>query len=138
MTSVVECLVFGNVLSRDGAYVTKGGAVYIKGKYSTREDKDPQILADEIRPLGQVAPLVTLSPPDETAEVFQKLWIKIPRDKPELTARVLAMLTFFPGTTPVTIYEESTKKRFGGMCSPAAFLLEKLRTLLGSAAVIGQ
>ncbi|MCL2080676.1 MAG: DNA polymerase III subunit alpha [Oscillospiraceae bacterium] len=122
-TAAIELLVFSNVIRRSGEYLKSGEVVQVKGKYSTREDKDPQILADEITPLshvvGRAAPAA--------AAAREHLYIRVP----DGTERVKAMLGFFPGSTPVTIVSQKTNKRIGGKCTPDERLLTRLRALLG-------
>jgi len=117
-TAAIELLVFSNVIRRSGEYIKAGEVVQVKGKYSTREDKEPQILADEIVPLSHIKL-------EEKSE--EHLYIRVPED----ASRVTAMLGFFPGITPVTIVVEKTNKRIGGKCTPDERLLERLRKLLG-------
>jgi DNA polymerase-3 subunit alpha len=141
-TAAMELLAFSNVLKRDGGYLTAGTVICAKGKYSTREDKEPQIVLDEARPLARFSEIAR--PPGNTESAgdgvspVRRLCLKVPGDRQELSARVLAMVSFFPGTTPVMILEEASGKRLSGLCNPENLLTERLRMVLGEDNVVEQ
>ncbi|MCL2084446.1 MAG: DNA polymerase III subunit alpha [Oscillospiraceae bacterium] len=137
-TAALELLVFSSVMKRDGSYLTKGAAICVRGKYSTREDKEPQIVVDELRPLDYYRDIGG-SGADGAAAVLEpvrRLRLRIPAGDPRLLRRVEAMVSFFPGRTPVVVSDEESGKRRGGSCDPAEILLERLRMLLGGENVI--
>ncbi|MCL2748246.1 MAG: DNA polymerase III subunit alpha, partial [Oscillospiraceae bacterium] len=63
-TATVELLVFAGALGRCGSYLSEDKAVVVTGRISAREDREPTILVDELRPLSDLATLsaAALSP----------------------------------------------------------------------------
>ena len=51
----VEMLAFSNVLSQFSGYLREGSAVVVTGRLSCREDKDPQIVINRVRPISDYA-----------------------------------------------------------------------------------
>jgi DNA polymerase-3 subunit alpha len=131
----VELLLFSNTLTRYGGYVKNDNAVLIAGKISVRDDRPAQILVDEVRPLGEWE---SVPPPteEEEASAHKKLYVKLPSANGREAGRILAMMQFFPGVTPVTLVYADTGKRLGGECSPDPRLLDECKALLGEENVV--
>jgi DNA polymerase-3 subunit alpha len=127
-TDSVELLLFPNVLTHAGPLIRNDNVVAIAGKLSLRDDKDPQILADEIIGLDTLKPL---GPPPS-----QKLFLRLPSETSPQADTALRCLKLFSGDVPVVLYCEDTKKRFGGFCRIEERLLVSLRQTLGSENVV--
>jgi hypothetical protein len=99
---------------------------------SIRDERPAQILADEVRPLGEWEPV----PPITGEEGRKKLFLKIPAAGSREDKRIMAMLQLFPGPVPVRIVYGDTGKRMGGECGIGGLLLEECRALLGAENVV--
>ncbi|MCL2031389.1 MAG: OB-fold nucleic acid binding domain-containing protein, partial [Oscillospiraceae bacterium] len=127
-TESVELLLFPGVLTRAGPLIRNDSIVAVTGKLSLRDEKDPQILVDEIIDLNTLKPL---GPPPS-----QKLFLRLPAEGGPQTDTVLRCLRLFPGEVPVILYCEDTKKRFGGSCRLEERLLVSLCQTLGDENVV--
>ncbi len=132
-TASLELLVFANALQRSGAYIKADRAVVIKGKISVREDKEPQILVDEVRPLSDYEPPVGVEPPEDNP---QKLYVRLSSLSQPKAERLLPILTLFPGTAQAVVYIQDEDKKLGASCALDPRLLSELRTLYGEENVV--
>ena len=123
----MELLCFSRVLNESGSYIRENSAVLVTGKISVRDEKEPQIMVDSIRPLGDLGP---------GKEKEEKLWLRLPsREDPRLR-KVRLALSFFPGESQVILYFEDCKKRVGSRCQIHPALVSDLRERLGEANVV--
>ena len=128
-TSSMELLCFSRVLGESGSYIRENSAVLVTGKISVRDEKEPQIMVDSIRPLGE---------PNPEAGTEKKLWLRLPsREDPKLR-KVRLTLSFFPGESQVILYFEDCKKRVGSRCQIHPALVSDLKERLGEKNVIVQ
>ena len=131
----LELLVFARVLDAAGAYCKKGQAVLVRGRISEREEKDVQIVADSIRPLGDWA-----EQPDTRGHLLpdsgQTLWLRLPDDRSRFAQRLPALLGEFPGANKVVIYYTDTNRRLGGTCALDTRLIDELTRNLGAENVV--
>ena len=126
-TASMELLCFSRVLNESGSYIRENSAVLVTGKISVRDEKEPQIMVDSIRPLGDLGP---------GKEKEEKLWLRLPsREDPRLR-KVRLALSFFPGESQVILYFEDCKKRVGSRCQIHPALVSDLRQRLGEANVV--
>ena len=51
-TASMEMIAFSNVLSEHGGYLKENFPVVVTGRLSQREDKDPQIVINRVRPIS--------------------------------------------------------------------------------------
>ena len=127
-TGGMELLCFSRVLEESGNYIRENNAVLATGKISVRDEKEPQLMVDSIRPLGD--------PGDAPVQHQQTLYLRLPsREDPRLR-KVRLTLSFFPGESPVVLYFADCKKRVGSRCQIHPALLEDLRTRLGEENVV--
>ena len=128
-TASMELLCFSRVLNESGSYIRENSAVLVTGKISVRDEKEPQIMVDSIRPLGDLEP-------EKGKE--EKLWLRLPsREDPRLRKIRLA-LSFFPGESQVILYFEDCKKRVGSRCQIHPALVADVKERLGEKNVIVQ
>lgn len=130
-TGAIEILVFQRVLNECGGYIRANSPVLITGRISARDDKDPQLLADNIRPLTseEVAPIVQEEKPT-------RLYLKLPGEESREFKKVKCVLNMFPGQTPVVLFLEDTKKRVGTTCLMHEALKGELESILGAENVV--
>ena len=127
-TGGMELLCFSRVLEESGNYIRENNAVLATGKISVRDEKEPQLMVDSIRPLGD--------PGDAPVQHQQTLYLRLPsREDPRLR-KVRLALSFFPGESQVVLYFADCKKRVGSRCQIHPALLEDLRTRLGEENVV--
>ncbi len=127
----MELIAFQNVLDKGGAYLKDNAALLANGRISMRDENEPQIRLESIRPL------VTLSiPAAEPEQGNRKLWVKLPsRDDPALK-RIELILTMFPGNDKMIIYCERENKRIGASCLIHEGLVMELKEMLGDGNVV--
>ena len=127
-TGGMELLCFSRVLEESGNYIRENNAVLATGKISVRDEKEPQLMVDSIRPLGD--------PGDAPVQHQQTLYLRLPsREDPRLR-KVRLALSFFPGESQVVLYFADCKKRVGSRCQIHPALLEDLRMRLGEENVV--
>jgi len=130
-TGTMELIVFQRALDQGGAYLSENSAVIIKGKISVRDEKEPQIMVDNIRPLSDLTSAAELEPKPE-----KKLWVKLPSASDPMLHRIQLLLTMFPGKQQMVIYCEKEKRKMGSSCVIHDGLILELRELLGDANVV--
>ena len=131
-TGSMELMAFQRALDAGGAYVKDNAALLVKGRISVRDEKEPQLMVESIRPLSDAnAPGEKTPPPKEA-----KLWVRLKSaDDPELD-RIRLILTMFPGTQQMIIYCEQEKKRIGANCLIHEGLVLELEERLGKENVV--
>ena len=127
-TASMELLCFSRVLNESGGYIRENSAILVTGKISVREEKEPQLMVDAIRPLGDLDGKVQTD--------GQRLYLRLPcREDPRLRKVKLA-LSFFPGESQAVLYFEDCKKRVGTRCQIHPALVEDLKERLGAENVV--
>ena len=133
-TGSMELIAFQKALDSGGGYVRENEGLIIKGRISARDDKEPQIMVDTIRPLSDldILPLVP-----EVKE-NRKLWIKLPGAEDPRLRRIELILTMFPGSQQMIIWCEKEKKRIGAKCLIHEAIIQELKEMLGAENVVVQ
>jgi len=91
----IETLVFPKVYEKFNKLVHEDSFVIIKGRISAREDEEPKLLAEDIKPLKKLDN-------DKKEDVDKKLYLKIPRDRyEEIVTMLKPILSSTRGQTPV-------------------------------------
>ena len=131
-TGSMELMAFQKALDKGGIYVKENAAIIVKGRISARDEKEPQLLVDSIRPISDVDALGTNAPP--AAE--KKLWVKLQsQDDPALN-RIRLILSMFPGNQQMILYCQAENKRIGARCLIHEGLVAELKEMLGEANVV--
>ena len=131
-TGSMELMAFQRALDSGGAYVKDNAALLVKGRISLRDEKEPQLMVETIRPLSDAnAPGEKLPPPKQA-----KLWVKLPSEADPELERIRLILTMFPGTQQMIIYCEREKKRIGANCLIHEGLVAELEERLGKENVV--
>ncbi len=133
LSAPIEMIVFSSVLGRNGDCIKVDRAVTARGKLSIRDDKAPQIMVDEIRPLKELEPIDA-----SDYGAAKKLYIRIKGEDSREGKRIKPLLTMFPGKTQTIVYDELSKKRFSVTCSLDDRLIGELALLLGKENVVIQ
>ena len=79
-TASIEMLAFSNVLGQYGNYLKENAAVVIVGRFSMRDDKDPQIVINRARPISDYADGRPAEDPTVQAQVMESatLYLRLP------------------------------------------------------------
>ena len=126
-TASIELLCFSRTLNESGSFIRENSAILATGKISVRDDKEPQLMVDTIRPLSNL---------EEAAGGNQTLYLRLPaREDPRLR-KVRLALSFFPGESQVVLYFEDCKKRVGSRCEIHPALIKDLTERLGEKNVV--
>ena len=131
-TGAMELLAFQKALDSGGAYVKDGAALIIKGKISVRDEKEPQIMVDSIRPISDLNAIGSSAP----APAEKKLWVKLPSQYDPAMKRIELILTMFPGEQQMIIYCQREQKRLGTKCLIHEGLVLELKEMLGEENVV--
>lgn len=132
-TGSIESLCFQRVLNECGGYIRVNAPILITGRISARDDKAPQIICDNIRPL-KVSPEMANKAPEP--QNTQKLYLKLPSEESKEFEKAKCVLNMFLGETPVVLYFEDTKKRLGAKCLLHDALVKELKEILGDTGVV--
>ncbi|MCX7923947.1 MAG: DNA polymerase III subunit alpha [Clostridia bacterium] len=93
----MEVIVFPKILEKYDKFISIEGIVLISGRISIKEEEQPKIICEEIRPL--------------TKQKVQKLYLKIEKNlSKELVDSLKPLLKFFGGNVPVCLYHEGDEK----------------------------
>lgn len=130
-TGSMELLAFQRALDSGGIYVKEGLPIYVTGKLSARDEKEPQLLADKIRPLSDLDPM-----PGEVVPAEKKLYVKLPSEEDDKYERLKLLLVMFPGDDQLILYFEDSKKRRGTKCVIHEALVAELEGLFGKEQVV--
>lgn len=90
----MEIIVFPAVLSRYSALLDEDNIVLINGRISIKEEEQPKIICDEVRPLRKLK--------------MKKLYIKLDNSIDSVSMKsLMALFKYFNGGTPVCLYNET-------------------------------
>ena len=140
-TGSMELIAFQKALDSGGGYVRDNAALIIRGRISVRDEKEPQIMVDSIRPLSDIGTMAQparepRSAPAPQPPADQKLWVKLPGADDARLHKIELILTMFPGTQQMIIWCEREKKRIGARCLIHPALVQELKELLGDENVV--
>ena len=138
-TGSIETLCFRQVLERSGAYLNADSLISIKGRLSIRDEKPPQIMANEIRPLSDLD-----AQPEKGEELREKplaskekkLYLRLPSVSDARMEKLKLILNMFPGEEKLVIYFVDTGKRAGTSCIIHRALVNELCEMFGEENVV--
>ena len=123
-----ELLCFARVLEQNGSLIRENNPVLAVGRISVRDEKEPQMLVDELKSLREDG--------EEPAAPGKRLYLRLPSRQDPLAEKVKLVLSFFPGEAGVVLYYADTKKQAKGCCQIHPALLEDLQERLGKENVV--
>ena len=138
-TASIEMLAFSNVLSQYGGYLKENSPVVITGRFSIREDKDPQIVINRARPITDFSEMPQQAAQVAPArnEVYQgTLYLKLDSENDRRYGVVRAVVNMFPGDSPVKVFFADTRKMRGSSASLDSRMLQELESILGKENVV--
>ena len=127
----IELLAFQRALDTGGGYIREGAMVMVTGRISVRDEKEPQIVVDTIRPLSDIEPL-----PGETQNAEKKLYVRLSGKDNPAYERIGQILIMFPGTNQMILYFDDTKKKEKARCVIHDALIRELEEMLGKDNVV--
>ena len=134
----MEVLVFSPALDacRD-LLAQENPALFVAGRISTRDESDPQLVADKVLPLTEQG-LETLRtpprrdpPPRPAPPKRHRLWVRLPDKDYPAVKRIELILEMFPGDEQLVLVFEDTGRRAAARCIVHPALVEELRELAG-------
>jgi DNA polymerase-3 subunit alpha len=128
-TAAMELLCFARVLEESGGYVRENFAILATGRISVRDEKEPQLMVDSIRPLSDLDE-------EAAAAAGEKLYLRFPNEADPRLRKVRLALSFFPGENAVVCYFADSKKRVGTQCQIHPALVADLKERLGEENVV--
>lgn len=96
--------------TRAAGYIRENQAILASGRISVRDEKEPQLMADEIRPLD------TPEAEERREAGERKLFIRLPRPGRPQDPKGEAGPLLFPGEQPVVLYYQDIRKQSKGYC----------------------
>jgi DNA polymerase-3 subunit alpha len=103
MFGSIEVLIFPKVYEKYNKLVQEDNLCLIRGRLSIREDEEPKLLAEEIKPLKKFED-------SDSRELGKKLYLKIPMDRSgEMINAIKPILASKKGTTPVYLCIQDDK-----------------------------
>ncbi|MCL2248308.1 MAG: DNA polymerase III subunit alpha [Oscillospiraceae bacterium] len=110
-TGSIELLAFQRIIDESGNYLHTDAQVLVRGKVSTRDGKDTQIVVDSLRPITDL----TLDGPAPTSEypLDKKLYVKLKAENSPEYERLILVSKMFPGKSQMIIHFEESKKTVG-------------------------
>ena len=144
-TGTMELIAFQRVLDQSSPYITENAALVVRGRISVRDEKEPQLMVDTLRPIEEAnmfkaeAGRATAAAGAATAAAKpapQKLWVRLPSADDPRMKRIELILTMFPGQQQLVIYCEREKKKLVARCLIHEALVDELKEMLGNENVV--
>jgi DNA polymerase-3 subunit alpha len=138
-TASIEMLAFSNVLSQYGGYLKENAPVVITGRFSLREDKDPQIVINRARPItdfSEAPDNVRTPEPQPVRQLEGTLYLKLESENDPRYGKVRAIVNMFPGDSTVKVFFADTRKMRGARAVLDGRMLQELENVLGKENVV--
>ena len=138
-TGTMELIAFQKVIDTCGSLLRENNAVIVRGRISVRDEKEPQLMADSLYNISDMAYMPQErrpAPRDEPADKAQKLWVKLPSRDDARLHRIELLLTMFPGEQQMIIFCAKENKRLAARCIIHRALVQELREMLGDGNVV--
>ena len=141
-TASIELIVFSNALNEHGGYLRENAPVVVVGKLSVRDDKDPQIIVNRVRPMSDftdpyVKPFLhELIPPKQEPPGDSTLYLRLPTENCREYKKVRAIVNMFPGDSTVVVFFADSRKRQGARCLLRNSMIDELKNVLGEENVV--
>ena len=142
-TASIELIVFSNALNEHGGYLRENAPVVVVGKLSVREDKEPQIIVNRVRPMSDFADPAQRKVMEQFIPHAQPvrplegtIYLRLPTENTPQQPKVRAILNNNPGENPHLLLFADTRLRRGTRCQLRQNMLDELRNVLGEANVV--
>ncbi|MCR4434626.1 MAG: DNA polymerase III subunit alpha [Clostridiales bacterium] len=105
MCGTMEVIVFPAVLEKYSGFIEEENIILIRGRISVKEEENPKVICEEIRPLKSV-PQGGVPAPVEGKKA-PKLYLKVGKCNDEVfMLSLLSLMEYFSGFTPVVLCDE--------------------------------
>ena len=131
----METLVFSSVLGKSGTLLREDAMVLLDGRISAREEKEPQLVVNEVRELTQEQ-LSAAEQAGSAAPKRKRLYLRLPSEESREYPVVKAVLELFPGETQIVLFFSDTRVKRATKASIAEPMIEEMRELLGAENVV--
>ncbi len=135
-TGGMELLAFSNVISQYGGYLRENSAVVVTGRLSLRDDKDPQLLVNRVRPMTDFAQEEFRQAPPAPRQRTGVLYLRLSSESDPNYRPVRAILNCFPGSQKAVLFFADTRVRRGKDCALDERMLAELERRLGKENVV--
>jgi len=136
----LELLAFQRTLDEAGDVIRENTPVLVRGKISARDDKEPQLVVDRLRPLEDAEERAPAERPrpQQSGGKARKLYVRLKGEDDPAYARIQLILVMFPGQEQMVLYMADTKKKLGARCVIHDALVRELEALVGEENVVVQ
>ena len=131
-SGAMELIAFQKALDQGGAYIKENAVLLVRGRISVRDEKEPQLMVDTIRPLSDAA----AEAEEARRAKDRRLYVRLSGQDDPMLRRIELLLTMFPGQDQMVLWLEKEKKKIGARCRIHPALVQELRELLGEANVV--
>ena len=135
-TGDIELLVFSKVLEECQRILENDALVFVRGRLSVRDEKAPQIVANEIKSIDTLPARRSETPKPSEPRKGAKLYLRVARETAGVKEKLRQLLTMFEGETELILYFEDTKKRYRLWCLLHEALIDELRDRFGDENVV--
>jgi len=132
----IELLAFQRVIDECGGYMQAGAPVFAYGRISARDEKEPQIVLDMLRPITDATSLPPENAKKPGSRSERTLYIKLNSEDSTEYERLKLVHKMFPGKEQMVVHFEDVKKSIGAKCIIHDAFLTELREMLGENNVV--
>ena len=127
----MELICFQRALDSGGNYIKDNAALIVRGRISVRDEKEPQIMVDSIRPLTDLDPMA-----GQEVKREKKLFLKLKSTDEATLKRISLILQMFEGEDTMVQYFADIKKQRSCRCLIHPALVTELQNMLGEENVV--
>ncbi len=129
-TASIEMIAFSNTLNQYGGYLRENSPVVVTGRLSMRDEKEPQIVINRVRPISDFA--------DEASDqiLTGTLYIQLPSENSPQYPKVRDIVSAYPGESTVKVFFSDIRKMRGTQATIRESMLRELMNLLGEQNVV--
>ncbi|MCL2628329.1 MAG: DNA polymerase III subunit alpha [Oscillospiraceae bacterium] len=126
----IELLAFQRAIDDAGVYMQAEEVVIINGRLSERDEKDPQVVVELLKPMKHIGK------DEKPEETNQCLYVKLQSENSPEYEHLKLVQSMFPGNEKMIIRFEETKKTVGASCTIHEALIKELIEKFGEKNVI--
>lgn len=137
-TGAMELIAFQRALDTGGGYIRDNAALVVTGRISLRDEKEPQLMVDEIKPISDLGslPSAPAAAPAPEIKKAARLWVKLDSVNNPLRQRIELILKMFPGEQQIILYGVKENKKLAAKCIIHDALIAELKEMLGDENVV--
>ena len=153
----IELLAFQRVIDDSGNYMQTNAPIIVGGRLSARDEKEPQIVVETLRPITDAEHLIakdsapkrnpanagetpthtsTPTTDPQSSKPDRTLYVKLTSEDSAEYERLKLVHMMFPGQERMVIHFSDTKKTVGAKCIIHNALITELQEMLGEKNVV--